>query len=305
MKQRNTNLLLGMLTLCAFCFSMSSCGGNEDDEETVSENKYAVSRVDTYTLTPPFVYGSYLVNHQTSSVWVENKWKPSGPRFHVYVSQDNAFTDLGLLNSKETSIATADLKKAVHVDVPIPASIDVSRPYQVVATCGVITKLVGDKITSEAELLRDTVISCPSWHSFQGGVSAEKQSGYLAVYECLYVENLTAKPIRVRHMGYDTADKWYATKGEISISPDLVMETMAISTSGEAMSTENTIGAGKKDWFSSLYVPTGKKMTNARLILEIDGKEVKTPVVSSDVTIENGIPTFLSVKWDGTTLEWN
>ncbi len=305
MKQKNIKKLLEMFALCAFSFTLSNCGGNEDDEETVDKIKYSVSRVDTYTFTPPFVYGSYLVNHPTKTVWVENSWNPLGPRFHVYVSQDNVFTDLGLLDSKETNLTTADTKKPVHVEVPIPASIDVNRPYQLFATNGSTAKIVEGKITFDMELLRDSNTFCPSWHSFQGGISAEKQSGYFGVFECLYVENLTAKPIKVKHMGYDTVDKWYATKGGISISPNLVMETMVISTSGEAMSPEKTIGAGEKDWFESRYVPTGKKMNNARLILDIDGKEVKTPVVSSIVSIENGIPAFLSVKWDGTMLDWD
>ena len=65
------------------------------------------------------------------------------------------------------------------------------------------------------------------------------------------------------------------------------------------------VKAGKDDYILTRYAPTGKKMTDASLVLEIDGKEVRTPPASSDVSIENGIPYKLIVKWNGTNLEWD
>ena len=299
----NKNSFLGLLLSAIVCLTWISC--SKDDEEEVEGPKYSVARVDTYTISPPFVYGMYLVNNSQASPYVENTWSSKGGSFHVFVLQGNTFTDLGTLHSKETSIASADRQKPVHVEVPIPTSIDVNKSYQIIATSGVSPVLSNGRIVCDIELKRDSNTYCPSWYLAQGGSSANSQSNYLNVFEILYVRNNTGKPIKVRHMGFDTVDKWYCTKGKVSIGPSLKAETTVESTIGEMASQEKTILANEKSWLESCYVPTGKKMSNARVILEIDGKQVKTPAVSSDVSIENGIPYFMAVKWDGTSLEWD
>ena len=128
---------------------------------------------------------------------------------------------------------------------------------------------------------------------------------YLCVKECLYVTNNTGKTIKVKHLGFDATDKWYSTKGKVGVTPTLSVNTSVMSVNDEVKSKEISINAGEEGEFLSTYIPTGKKMTNAKLILEIDGKKVMTPAVSSDVTIENGIPAFMKVKWDGQNLEWD
>lgn len=304
MKPNNVFKFLGIMLIVALGVSLTSCS-SDDDNDKKDEPNYSVVRVDTYAITPPFVYGLYLFNDPKSKPCIENNWGTGGASFHVYVLQGNIFTDLGTLHSAETSISSADLKKAVHVEVPIPTSIDVSRPYQVVAMDDANSVLSNGRITCDVELKRDSDTYCPSWSVAQGGSSAVSQSNYLAVFEVLKIKNNTGKSIKVKHMGFDTVEKWYCTKGKMSITPSLKMETSVVSTSGEMMSPEKTINAGEESEFESCYVPTGNKMKDARLILEIDGKEVKTPVVSSEISIENGIPYFMRVKWNGTNLEWD
>ena len=291
------------LLLVAISLTWVSC--SKDDDEENDGPKYSVASVDTYNIPPSFVYGMYLVNHSNSGPYVENNWSSSGARFHVYVLQGNVFTDIGLLHSKETSIASADLKKPVHLEVPIPATVDINTPYHVVATHGADPILSNGRITCDVELKRDSNTYCPTWHIAQGGNATSTQSNYLNIFEILYVRNNTGKAIKVRHKGFDTAEKWYCLKGKVSITPSLKTEVTSLSTSGEAVSQEKIINAGERSWFESCYVPTGKKMNDARLVLEIDGKEVKTPAISSDISFENGIPYFMQVKWDGTSLEWD
>ena len=108
---------LGMMLIVALSVSLTNCGGDDEDDK-----KYSVSRVDTYAFTPPFVYGLYLVNHTKERHWVENTWSSTGNKLHFYVLQGTTFTDIGYLHSKETSISSADTKKAIHVEVPIPTS---------------------------------------------------------------------------------------------------------------------------------------------------------------------------------------
>ena len=256
-------------------------------------------------MSPTFVYGMYLINHQKTQPYVENTWNAKGSSFHFYGLQDNTLTDIGYYHSKETSIASADLSKPIHVEVPIPSSINVDKSYKIIAVSSGWSKLENGRIVCDVELERDSNFYCPSWYIAQGGSNVTSQSNYLCVFEILYVKNNTDKPIKVKNKGFDSLEKWYCTKGKVSITPNLDTEISIESTSGEAISQEIVINAGEKKWFESRYVPTGKKMTNSRLVLEIDGKEVKTPVVSSEVSIENGIPYFMQVKWDGKSLEWD
>lgn len=290
----------GLMLIAAISLTWVSCS-KDDEKEDPNKN---IVRMDTYAISPTFVYGMYLVNHPKNKPYLENTWSAEGASFHVYVLQNNNFTDLGRIESKETSIASADRQKPVHVDVPIPTNIDVDKSYQVIFT-DKKTNLLNNKIVLDAELIRDTNTYCPSWKIAQGGNSATSQSSYLMTYEVLYVKNNTAVPIKVKHMGFETLDKWYCTNGKVNITPALGLETIVASTSGEVMSQEKIINANEEIFFECRYVPTGKKMTNARLILEVDGKEVKTPVVSSDISIECGIPYFMKVKWDGQNLEWD
>jgi hypothetical protein len=277
-------------------------GCSKDDEKDDS-NKNVV-RVDTYAISPTFVYGLYLVNNPQSRPSVENSWSSNGASFHVYVLQGNVFTDIGELESKETYIASASQQKPVHVEVPIPTNIDISKPYQVITT-DTRTALANNKIVFEEELKRDTNTYCPSWQIAKGGSSTTSQSTFLAVYELLYVVNNTNKPIKVKHKGFDASEKWYSTKGRVSINPSLDLEVSVLSTIGDVISQEKSINANEKNYFECRYVPTGKKMKNACLVLEIDGKEVRTPAVSSDISIECGTPYFMRVKWDGQKLEWD
>ena len=303
MKNSTYNFVMRLMLVVSISFFSVSCGDDDDDKK--DNPKYSVSRVDTYAITPTFIYGKYLVNHPTGNPTLENTWGTKGVSFHVYVLQGNTFTDIGTLHSTETSIANADRKKPVHINVPIPTSIDVSKPYKVIAADDFANFILSNnKIVIDVDLKRGNTY-CPGWYVAQGGASATSQSNYLITYEALFVTNNTGKSIKVKHKGFEVMDKWYSKKGRVSITPSLEMEANVVSNSGDMTSEEITVNAGENNFIASTYVPTGKNMTNARLVLEIDGKEVKTPIVSSEVNIEHGNYYRMDVKWDGTNLEWD
>ena len=298
------NFIVSLILTASISLMLLSCSKDDDDDKNDTPN-HSIVRVDTYAITPPFVNGLYLFNHPNGNPQLENSWGTGGPSFHVFVLQGNNFTDIGSLHTTETSIANVDRKKPVHVDVPIPANIDVTMPYKVVFVDNIDNQqLSNNKIVFDVELKRGNTYN-PGWYIAQGGSSSTSQSNYLITYEAVYVTNNTSKSIKVKHKGFDTLDKWYSMKGRVSITPSLAMETSIVSTSGEVTSEETTINSGESEYLVSTYVPTGKKMTNARLILDIDGKEVKTPIVSSNISIENGNYYRMNVKWDGANLEWD
>lgn len=281
----------------AFAIVLVGCS-KDDDNDNISAQK-----IDTYTIEPCFVYGNFL-HHPKKRDSYYDVWGTGGISFDVFILQGGVFKAIGEFHSVETSIASADKQKAVHLQVPIPAGINTDIPYQVVAVHapGDLT-LMGGKIVNTMELKRGDLY-CGSWYVMQSGKTVAIQASYLTTIEALFITNNTSNTIKVKHKGYSAREKWYYTKGIVSITPSLTLETNGQTSAAEAESPEMEIKAGEHVCIDSRYVPTGKKMTDASLILEIDGKEVRTAPTSSEVSIENGIPCFLEVKWDGQKLEW-
>ena len=139
------------------------------------------------------------------------------------------------------------------------------------------------------------------------GYASIAQPRYITTTESLLIRNNTSKTINVKHKGFAAKEKWYYSTANVKIVNSegikAVVDGKSIGT--EAESPVLKVEAGKDDYILTRYAPTGKKMTDASLVLEIDGKEVRTPPASSDVSIENGIPYKLIVKWNGTNLEWD
>ena len=294
--------MLPALMLLAIAATLSGCGDSEDDNS--SDIRANAQRIDTCAITPTFVYGSYLINHPGWREYYEDSWGAGGTTFDVFILQGNAFANVGRLHSIETSIAKADLKKAIHLGVPVPAGINTNMPYQIIAIHAPgTTALSNGNIVHTMELERGDLY-CGSWYLMEGGASTTSKSSYLTNFEGLQVLNSTSETIKVRHKGYDAKEKWYYTKATVSITPGLKIEVNGQSGE-EAVSPEMEIKAGEKICIDSRYVANGKKMTDASLILEIDGKEVRTEPASSDISIEDGTPCFLYVKWDGKNLMWN
>ena len=206
--------------------------------------------------------------------------------------------------AKEKNISKTDTQKSIHVDVPIPQEINVNKNYKVMFFenhSGV--KLVGNRIMGNANLERSSGLRICGWYVSEGGDNTA-QSFFMKVSEALFVYNSTDKPIKVKIKGFETSQKWYYTEGNVSVNADADMSVNGITTSGEVESDEIEIKSGEADFFWSSYIPTGKEIKDARLVLDIDGKTVKTNTFSSKVTVENGQHYRMYVNWDGNKLEW-
>ena len=295
MKQKSILLAIWFMVFAVSGIVMiSSCDKNDDDEFSAI--------IETYTIEPSYVYSSVLL--PTEHAWtfsLYNSWtSPSGHNFDVFILQDGVFHKVGNIHSNEKSIT--DAYAELHIDVKIPIGIDKSRTYQMVAidgSCG--AKLSDGRITLSFDLERGNT-NVPGWYLAKGGNYMKAQSFFTSASEFLHIKNNTNKTIKVKQKGYDTNQKWYYDKGNMSITTDL--KIIGNGSFGEESSSTLEIPAGEEDVILSRYVASGKKMTNACAVLEIDGKEVKTSPASSSINIENGENYILFVKWDGTKLEW-
>ena len=289
-------ILIALIPLVSI--TLNSCG----DDDSQDDNSV---KVDIYTINPTFVYGTRLIGSGGTQT-INNSWSTGGASFNVFISQNGKLTDLGKIHSKEDYIDDADRKKPLHVKVHIPEDINVNQRYNVFfVDAPVNAKLSGNRIVCNTELARKSNLFAGCWYKAEGASNATAQSFYLPTCEGIFISNNSPKTITVKLLGYDVQQKWYASSGTISIDPDAKISSNVTSENGEVESDKQKIKAGEEGYILSTYVPTGKYMKDARLILEIDGKIVKTPPASSATTIECGQYYSMNVAWDGDNLEWN
>lgn len=249
--------------------------------------------------------GSYLFEARFNTL--SNTWSSGGSSFKLFLSQGTGISYVGTKKSNETDVE--DKTSDLTVNVPITSVINTDFSYNIIAVdydCE--TNLDKGAVLCKADLRRGRPLHVQGWYlSEASSVKISKAiPHYLTSSECLYIKNYSGKNIKVKHKGYEATEKWYYTKADVKLINDngikAVVEGKAIDA--EVISNELEIEPDSTRGILSSFVPTGKLMSNASLILEIDGKEVKTVPASSSKPIEIGKPYFLCVTWDGSKLEW-
>lgn len=303
MEKKNFNKWFVLMVVAAILGLVpTSCSKDADEKEV--EVKVPTIRTDTYTINPPFDHGSVLFNGSAGNWDLSNSWSKSGGSFWIYISQNGNLTSVGKIHSKETNVDAADVKKALHVDVPIPQGIDINKGYKVLFF-DIKPSLSGGRIMCNFDLKRASKMSIYGWYIAEGGVSKTAQSFYLSTGETLWIKNNSGHTIKVKHRGFNVQQRWYYTSGTVFVTPDGKTSTTGSFGNEEIESDEIDVESGKEGWILSTYIPSGSFIKDAQLILEIDGKIAITPAASSQVSIVNGQNYHMSVKWDGTNLEWN
>lgn len=298
------------LLLTAMCMSITSCGDDDDNGEPVPapvDNGQAERQkvMKTFTFSYFLEHGSYLVGSfdNTYSCW--KIWDSKGADFEVYLMQNKRIYKTGWVHSNDTILTEEErTSKALTFDVEMPTNISRNEPCDMIAlTYGVRSTLSDGYIVCNANLKRGRGFHL--WdHSGPKGDAETGKSYSLTTIEILSVFNETTDTITVRHRGFDTVEKWYYSEATVSISPDLKAVGHGTSVAIEESSDVYKIAPGSDVSIWSCYVPTGKKMTDASLVLEINGQEVKTSPVSSSADIELGKVYVMKAEWDGNSLKW-
>ena len=143
-----------------------------------------------------------------------------------------------------------------------------------------------------------------SWLKFSSSSIPKKADDKIdGTVEILYVINKSGAPIKFKHKGFDVANRWYYTYGEVSIDSGTVTEyENGKEVEGEVREVPVFTGEDITS-ICSYYVPSGNKISNAQLIAEIDGKEVRSENrISSDLTIQLYHSYAMFAVWDGEKL---
>lgn len=289
---------------------LTSCGGDDEDEpknlidETPAERE---KHFTTFSFSHFEIYGKYLIGFQGWNPSNYVIWGSKDNWFYVFLFQDSRIFNAGWVYANKREL-TEEERTSLNLsfDVEIPSNIDRTKEYGVISMSSVTKPVLTDnKIVCNGDLKRGSGTYIWDYEIERSTLSEKRiKSMPISTIEGLYVYNLTNDTISFIHKGFDVAEKWYYTKGSVSITPDLKTESNGTSTSGDVSSNERKVAPGESGYLTSYYIPTGKKMTNASLILDINGKEVRTEPISSVVEIANCAYYCMTVKWDGEKLEW-
>lgn len=315
MKQNRLHFFwpLLLVAVLGMPLTLTSCGGDDDEiqeavDDTPSERQHYY---DTGTFLFFKQYGAGLFGSIWNQPWTGIVWSNSGCIFNVYFVQDGKFYNAGSVSSNEKELTEEERNsKNLTFDVEVPSNIDRTRNRGLISFTPIIeSRLTDNLIVCNADLKRDNQVYIWDYCYINSGNEKPNNrvnacSYSLLTIEGLYVYNLTNDTISYVHKGFDCAEKWYYTKGNVSVTPDFRAEPQGTSTSGEVFSDTRKVAPGEWGYMTSKYIPTGNKMTDARLVLDINGREYKTDPISSLVDIEYGKYYAMAVKWDGQKLEW-
>ena len=285
---------LPWLLVAALCMPFVGCSSDDDDEP---ESK-------TFTFGHFKLKGCYSVGFPNSDITCWNNWSKKGENFNVYMVQNGKIYDAGLVHSTDT-IITEEEKGTKHLafEVGIPETVNKGEAIDVIAFNNAETSLSGGNVECKVDLKRGGTMPLLAY-SEHSSTAAISESNSLSTIELLYVLNKTSNDITVKHKGFEVKDKWYYTKANVDVTADLKVIPKGSSVSGDVFTGAYKVAANDEAKIWNFYVPTGKKIKDARLVLEINGKEVKTQPISSDVSIEFGQFYTMGVQWDGKNLKW-
>ena len=269
-----------------------------------SDDKDDEPEIRTYTFEFFKLYGRYQVGYPDFKPSCWKKWAKSGISFNVYLVHNGRIYDAGMIHSNDTILTdTERVSKSLTFNVTIPSSLSKEAKVGVVAFCDVEPSLSGGNIECNADLGRKGLIPICAYTD-TSSVGNICKSHALTTVELVSIENKTSDTITVRHKGFDAKDKWYYSKAKVIVDANVKVTAKSTSVGQEVVSDVYKVAPGDAAKIWSYYVPTGKKMKDACLVAEINGNEVKTSAVSSDLNIELGQHYRMHCLWDGKNLKW-
>ncbi|MCR5326220.1 MAG: hypothetical protein K6E37_05645 [Bacteroidales bacterium] len=262
----------------------------------------------TVSIQPASASGQYIAGSSSSVPYLENHWPSGGYAFYTFICQNGELYYSGVQNTKEKSISGSAVMGTVTVEVPVREGIDLTAPYSVLLADRSCEVDISDEgVFINADLKRG--LSHISAYYVSSGINNELSpatAAFLTATECVWLTNLTGKPVSFKHKGFKASNKWYYVKASLRANYEKgVSVSPYTSSDGDEQSSDaQTVLAGERGFVLSQFIPNGKKMNNASIVLEIDGKDYSSPPFSSSAEYSCGELYFYALAWDGKSLTW-
>lgn len=262
---------------------------NTDDKSTIVVN------ITNESFIPLVETSAYNLNNRNLNATYNEK----SNYFYTYVKQDGKLIDCGKAKatvSSDKKVMTSYYNESKKVNTSMPHEVYLTQKAPVIHD---------NKVYYKSNLHRTgTFYSCAKASVTKGGGTCMAEPN--GTYEVTYITNSTDKPINFKHKGFKAAELWYYESAEVSMDDHSVINGKAVSQ--DSISNDVSVGLlSENKWtrIVSFYPPNGKKIQNATLVAEIDGKEVQTSnTLSSDLTIQPGKGYCYVVDWDGKELKF-
>lgn len=225
-----------------------------------------------------------------------SRWNDS-PTLSVWAKQGE---DLFFVDQVKPSEMMGDNEKA-RFEFKISETIDLSKPFDIYGlSCS--AKQESKSLYYHTDLKRGggfgTYFKTPGKNG-----TVELMGSVAGTVERLYVINKTDKSIYVSHEGFSAEKVWYYTSADVSMEDGTVINA----EQGKEVSSsiyEVEPFTGKNAYrISSYYIPNGNRIVDAQLVMNIDGKEVRSVNrLTSDVVLQAGHYYALFATWDGEKL---
>lgn len=273
---------------------MASCSKGSDDAD--SPSGYVSGEKVSMSFMMPVLSTDVLVNSEYAdgqSTRFTSTWNNDGKVF-MFAKQNGKYINLGRYSIAATNTDNSIFK----VEVDASDKLDTKASYQLYGLSG-LYNVDNNELFYRVNLARNGGFGL--WFSGENGKT--KMSNVAGTAEMLFVINKTDKPIKFVHKGYDAEEKWYYTKAEVSVEDGHIQKA---EQGTEVVGTAKEIKAydGKTlPRVISYYVPNGKKIQDAQLIAEIDGKEVRSENrISSDIIPQTNHSYGIFAVWNGERL---
>ena len=304
MKQNTINFMLPLTRLLKWIafvllpiigMFICSCSENRDEDEpetpssAVKFNLTLVLPDIDMTIYSPSAYDTTITGKFSSYFY-------NDASFRVLVRQNGAMINL---DKSKIEILNDDGNEG-KIEVDGSGQIDTNKPYDIYVLGG-SWRYDEDDVYYRTTLTRNKGFY--SWLKCSNrDINTKKQMTRCGTIECLYVINKSSAPIKFKHKGFDAEEKWYYSYAEVAIGSGKVTESEDGDAEGDVQ--EIPVYPTKKGRScSSFYVPNGKKIQNAQLIAEINGKEVRSENrISSDIIPQLNHVYAMFAVWDGEKL---
>lgn len=287
-----------ILTVCSI-LSLISCSDKKDIPASLEQDRTIV-----FSLSLPDGH-----DPQTRAQLVEKDYR----NYSVKWNLDDAITLFFEFNnqfyvSEGKVISVSGSGKTAQFSAQIPEEINSFGVYRVYGISGKGSTILRNRPQVYVSMCRTTPgkFQVPVWFSAVVNKKWPESTvcSHLGAYEILHFKNKTPNTISVTYSGFKCDKPWYyeyasynPIDDEMFVGIGNVPSSDLSSAATAKVSTENTVE------FLTWYIPTGDKMKDATLELEIDGKTVSSVnTKSSDVDIQKGNAYHLYATWDGKEL---
>ncbi len=245
------------------------------------------------------------LSQEEGSLNISAKWK-DGDKIQLFVKQGNKMYSLS--PSKVYNIGSEG--KTCSFGFQLPSEVNAEKPYTIYGLCDVEGMIENGVVKAKSQLRRvswnewDDAFA-PMWFQSTGGASSIYANfKHLGTYEVLHVKNTTNKGQMFQHCGFEVGAPWYKNYDSTPLDENY-NPTLYACEPGEAKSNSVMISANSSMSFLSWYMPSGERISNAKLLAWIDGKDVKSSnSKSSNATIQRGHAYHMYAEWNGSELRF-